>query len=176
MNITFLIGNGFDINLGLKTRYSDFYDYYQEHASEDSMILQMMREDNNKENWADLELALGNNLKDIGEQSADSFMDAHAELDSLLLDYLEEEQKKYSVEKQKEEIITELVRSLKELPKELSTEEQRSYQATCDTHKNEEFQYNFITFNYTGILDEIIKKSKISQPRLRRTYGNKWSE
>ena len=103
-------------------------------------------------------------------------MDAHAELDSLLLDYLEEEQKKYTVEKQKEEIVTELVRSLKELSKELSTEEQRSYQATCDTHKNEEFQYNFITFNYTGILDEIIKKAKSANLRLRHTYGNKWSE
>lgn len=25
MFITFLIGNGFDVNLGLNTRYSDFY-------------------------------------------------------------------------------------------------------------------------------------------------------
>ncbi len=31
MNITFLIGNGFDLNLGLKTRYTDFYKYYMEH-------------------------------------------------------------------------------------------------------------------------------------------------
>ena len=28
MNITFLIGNGFDIKLGLKTRYTDFYPIY----------------------------------------------------------------------------------------------------------------------------------------------------
>ena len=28
MNIVFLIGNGFDLNLGLKTRYRNFYDYY----------------------------------------------------------------------------------------------------------------------------------------------------
>lgn len=28
MKITFLIGNGFDINLGLKTKYSEFLDYY----------------------------------------------------------------------------------------------------------------------------------------------------
>ena len=166
MNITFLIGNGFDINLGLKTRYADFYDYYQEHASEDSMILQLMREDNNKENWADLELALGEKLQGIDEDSVDLFMDAHAELDSLLLDYLEEEQKKYTVEKMKEEIIQELVRSLKELPKELSTEEIRSYQATCDTYKNEEIRYSFITFNYTDILDEIIKNAKSANPDL----------
>lgn len=28
MNITFLIGNGFDLNLKLNTQYSDFYKYY----------------------------------------------------------------------------------------------------------------------------------------------------
>lgn len=28
MNVTFLIGNGFDINLGLKTSYKDFYEQY----------------------------------------------------------------------------------------------------------------------------------------------------
>ena len=28
MNITFLIGNGFDLNLGLKTTYHNFLDYY----------------------------------------------------------------------------------------------------------------------------------------------------
>ena len=28
MNITYIIGNGFDINLGLKTRYVDFYKWY----------------------------------------------------------------------------------------------------------------------------------------------------
>ncbi len=28
MNTLFFIGNGFDINLGLPTRYRDFYRYY----------------------------------------------------------------------------------------------------------------------------------------------------
>lgn len=28
MQITFLIGNGFDIGIGLKTRYEDFYKEY----------------------------------------------------------------------------------------------------------------------------------------------------
>ena len=29
MNITFMIGNGFDRNLGLKTTYSDFIKWYK---------------------------------------------------------------------------------------------------------------------------------------------------
>lgn len=38
MNITYLIGNGFDLNLGLKTRYRDFYDYYVKQPSNDDLI------------------------------------------------------------------------------------------------------------------------------------------
>ena len=40
MNITFLIGNGFDIKLGLKTRYTDFYPTYidsNNHSKEESI-------------------------------------------------------------------------------------------------------------------------------------------
>ena len=38
MNITFLMGNGFDVGLGLKTQYKDFYEYFIEKAPEDNMI------------------------------------------------------------------------------------------------------------------------------------------
>ena len=39
MNITFLIGYGFELNIGLKIRYKVFYDCYQNHASDSSVIL-----------------------------------------------------------------------------------------------------------------------------------------
>lgn len=29
MQILYIIGNGFDLNLGLKTSYKDFYDHYK---------------------------------------------------------------------------------------------------------------------------------------------------
>lgn len=68
MNITYIIGNGFDVNLGLKTRYQDFYDYYQNQPSPSEEVKQLKANiDRNKENWADLELALGEytpNFKD----------------------------------------------------------------------------------------------------------------
>lgn len=38
MNITFFIGNGFDINLGLNTTYSSFYPYFIDKARENNMI------------------------------------------------------------------------------------------------------------------------------------------
>lgn len=38
MNITFFIGNGFDLNLGLKTRYKDFYKYFKENVRRSNII------------------------------------------------------------------------------------------------------------------------------------------
>ena len=68
MNITYIIGNGFDLCLGLNTRYSDFYDYYQNQSSPSEEVKQLKATiDKNKENWVDLELALGeytSNFKD----------------------------------------------------------------------------------------------------------------
>lgn len=158
MYITFLIGNGFDINLGLKTKYADFYDYYKEHAKKDSLILHWMQEDDDKGNWADLEYALGNKIEDVDEENLEAFMDSHAELDSLLLEYLETEQNKYSVDAAEKAISAEIARSLKSIPADLTVEDRNSFEATCRAFANKEFQYWFITFNYTDLLDMMIGK------------------
>ena len=57
MNILFFIGNGFDINLGMKTRYSDFYKYYKDIESK-SNVIQKLKEEIAERivNWSDLEL------------------------------------------------------------------------------------------------------------------------
>lgn len=44
MNITFLIGNGFDLNLKLNTRYSDFYKYYIKNDPKD-LLSKSIKED-----------------------------------------------------------------------------------------------------------------------------------
>lgn len=163
MYITFLIGNGFDINLGLKTRYSDFYDYYMNLADKDSIILSWMKEDKNKETWADLETTLGEKLNNIGEELLDNFMNSHDELDYLLLEYLESEENRYVIDHVEERVLKELSRSLKNIPKELTAEEQRSYESTCKAFANTAIQYWFINFNYTSTLDRIIERAKNSK-------------
>lgn len=82
VNITFLIGNGFDIGLGLKTRYENFYDVYSTPNEEDSEHLQVFKsalqkyqsEKDQKKgkivDWSDFEKTFGDyskNFKD-GEQ------------------------------------------------------------------------------------------------------------
>lgn len=67
MNIVYLIGNGFDINIGLKTRYKDFYDYYLslDPTSDNEQVKKLkthLKEKLSTEDkyWSDLEIALGN--------------------------------------------------------------------------------------------------------------------
>lgn len=38
MKILYIIGNGFDLNLQLKTSYKDFYDYYKSTESSTDSI------------------------------------------------------------------------------------------------------------------------------------------
>lgn len=160
MNITFFIGNGFDINLGLKTRYSDFYGYFVKNASNDNMIRKWLEEDGrNISLWSNLESALGQKMERVTNDTLDKFNNDKVELDRLLLDYLEEEQQQLSFEN-KEEIAAEMERSLQEYADNLSEAEENSVKSTCDKFKNEEFKYCFVCFNYTDTLDRVIETTK----------------
>ena len=62
MNITYLIGNGLDIQLGLKTKFSDFYDRYLQLNEHNNMIsirnfCNSLRKDREIKycNWSDFE-------------------------------------------------------------------------------------------------------------------------
>lgn len=54
--IAFLIGNGFDLNIGLATRYDQFCKHYLKEHSEDFLAKSMKTD---MKLWSDLELALG---------------------------------------------------------------------------------------------------------------------
>ncbi len=61
MNFLYIIGNGLDMALGLKTGYPDFYNYYVKQPSTDNNIVLLKESIKNGEyeTWADLEIGLG---------------------------------------------------------------------------------------------------------------------
>ena len=68
MNITFLLGNGFDIGLGLETGYENFYDKYSVILPTDNKNInsfKTMLQDRNLDDkkkiidWSDFEKAFG---------------------------------------------------------------------------------------------------------------------
>ena len=63
MNITFLVGNGFDMSLGIDTSYRGFYQWYCEQPSNSDHIEKFKEHIKNDiegdgENWADFEMGL----------------------------------------------------------------------------------------------------------------------
>lgn len=88
MNLVFLIGNGFDLKLGLKTRYSDFYQWYKKLEPHPNPIVQSFRNeiDSNHPQWSDLESALGVYLKKV-ENKKDGVA-IHNDLVSSLKSYI----------------------------------------------------------------------------------------
>lgn len=88
MQTVFLIGNGFDVNLGLKTRYAEFYDYYLNvHAdSENIKNLKLHLTENKSEFWSDLEVALGKYTAEFSsfEQMEEVYDDINNEMQKYI--------------------------------------------------------------------------------------------
>ncbi len=151
MNVTFLIGNGFDLNLGLKTGYKDFYNYYTK-ANPGDLIANAISAD--YELWSDLELGLGEFLRKIGPNNLESFLDSKELLEKSLADYLINESNKVTV-KDEQQMQKELESRIPHFYKEFSAIEQARYEVfLSDTAKS--IKYCFINFNYTDVLDRII--------------------
>ena len=104
MNVLYLIGNGFDLRLGLPTRYADFLEFYkgqtlklgadrrrQEEAIKkykERFFTEMAeREERGEEQWKDLEIALGEFTTAFGDD-ADGFCDFYEDMNRSLEAYL----------------------------------------------------------------------------------------
>ena len=159
MYITFLIGNGFDINIGLNTRYSDFYKFFLENANQSNMIQNWIKEE--RYLWSDLELCLGQKINTINEKTLNQFYEDKLELDQLLVEYLEAEQNRFEISEDNKSVVeNELARSIKELTKGFSVVDKDLIEEVKKVCRNEVYEYQFITFNYTDILTRIVNKCK----------------
>ena len=104
MNVLYLIGNGFDLRLGLPTRYADFLEFYKGQAPKrgtdrrrqeeaikkykERFFAEMAeREERGEEQWKDLEIALGEFTTAFGDD-ADGFCDFYEDMNRSLEAYL----------------------------------------------------------------------------------------
>ena len=93
MRILYIIGNGFDLNLGLKTDYPSFYKYYLKQTTTNPFLLKL-KEQISKEQyttWSDLELGLGKYAEKCTKEEYLQIMD---DIRTNLTTYLKEETNK----------------------------------------------------------------------------------
>lgn len=160
MNTLFFIGNGFDINLGLPTRYRDFYRYYiGRPAFYDNNAISVFKEEINSflenktgksENdidWADLELGLGAYTEELSPEDYDSI---HLDVMHCLMEYLLSVENSFSPNQAlKEKIIGDFCRP-----------DQNDYFNPAEKNQINDFKkelefLNIINFNYTHTVETI---------------------
>ena len=59
MNVLYILGNGFDKAVGMKTSYPEFYQYLMKDTDKCSDLMQQLKKDikADKELWSDMEIA-----------------------------------------------------------------------------------------------------------------------
>lgn len=159
MEILFMIGNGFDINLGMKTSFSSFYDYYCSLTSQNKVIDKMKKEIIKKElyDWSDLELTIGAYSQEIS--SEDDYILCIRDIFNKLGDYLEEEQKNYIFEKDAIKMIDYFLDFKKYFTNADINHIDRFYNYASNVN------VNIINFNYTNSLSQIL----VAQDYIMRT-------
>ncbi|NQJ70106.1 tryptophan synthase subunit beta [Streptococcus suis] len=182
MNITYIVGNGLDIQYGLKTKYKNFYEFqneiYQrkkENENYSNFIYEALFKDkvNDYENWSDFELAIGNLTKKNVEitktnDTKEKFINDLSEVIDDLRFYLNDVQNSFEYEQNIIDFGETFNRLISDLPKL----NQPLVTKIFNENKFEDDIVNLVTLNYTNVLDKLFEKSTDTYRNNYRSNSN----
>lgn len=160
MKTVFLIGNGFDINLGLKTSYNYFYNYYinlprdRDHnlvQELKSYITEYINGENN--NWSDLEIGMGNHTTKLN-----NFEDVEIVYDDInesIQNYVTEIDEAFN--EKIEEFDFNLLRTNILKFNSFLTPAESSFVRSNAKSTSDYHTIDIISFNYTATIEKLLK-------------------
>jgi len=152
MKITFFIGNGYDINIGLKTGYPDFLKWYIRQPNKDEIISDFKYAIEDKiVYWSDLEIALGRKTLTPPLNTKNSFKVCKHDLDVHLKQYLMEQNSLVQEPSQKD--IEIFRQSIVKFPLCCPSGFRKALESVYNSHKKEIYEYNIVDFNFTNTVD-----------------------
>lgn len=174
MKILYLIGNGFDLHVGLKTAYPDFLKYYLAQPLPTDVddvgqrYITRLKADiqDNIDLWSDLELQYGKHMSKLGgmgkavhtlQEELDIIND---DLREKLSAYIAEEDKRsFFAENAKKTFLDDVVKPYTHLRDyertEIQNRKTNNWQSTANV-------VDFITFNYTRTLEHLIGETPLT--------------
>lgn len=161
MHITFFVGNGFDISCGIKSSYKDFYEWYCKQEKSDKAHINAFKDTieedirEGKEHWADFEEGLGRYTQNFTKETAQDFIECYEDAHNNLMRYLETEIARFQ-DNYTEEEVKAFREGLKTFYTELSPRERNQFEAIIKSHRNESSTIDFVSYNYTDVLDKIV--------------------
>lgn len=159
MKIVFLIGNGFDLNLGLETSYPKFYDwYYKQDTTKESVQLfkKALSEEKGRriELWRDLELFIGDSSKLF--KNAQDYIDVILDVNDNLRRYILIQNKRLI--KNDEDAVKILKKNLINPGEKIATRSRLTFESFVRRWNGYSWNINIISFNYTDVLERILLK------------------
>lgn len=173
MHITFLIGNGFDRNLGLDTTYTDFVKIYKNLSSKSEHINGFRGYIKaNEELWSKAEEALGQYTKELERGQGPIFSECQADFCTNLAQYLKQQELRLDYDANKE-AVQKAFRNFRNLVQPFSLTERTNINSVYQNHLSENITFDFIDYNYTYTLDRCLEIVKVTPGLLgEHNYGS----
>lgn len=184
MNITFLIGNGFDVDKGIQSSYAKFYEWYCEKPSDKKYIEEFrknIKDDitrdvpDDEKTWADFELGLGKYTTKFTKDTVELFLDCLEDGQASIREYLLEQEAKFNPNIFADKSYQAFYHSIRDFYAEVSDLERPTIQTVINTQSNESKEVKFISFNYTNTLERIISKLPVDPFSTWRLGGTTYS-
>jgi len=155
MNIVFILGNGFDMNLDMKTSYKNFYEEYLTTKSDNSIVSKFK---NNikveSDKWSNLESRLGEYTEDLN--SLGELEEIMQDVEDNLEVYLQKEEDKLKHSKVNKAL---LLNHFIFPEKLLAAKDKQDITLYKNRWVNESWQIDVITFNYTKTLERLFENT-----------------
>lgn len=174
MNATFLIGNGFDINCGIRCTFREICEEYCKTASSSETIKSFkVIIDKDIDTWADFEISMNQFLSNF--QTEEEALECIRDFKIYMKDFLKKEEaiflrkyKKHDNDTIRNAIKEEMRNSIHSFFKGISKNIESIFQGNLYVNNS---NFRFITFNYTRIFDSLIEAAD-STSSIIHIHGN----
>ena len=166
MKITVLLGNGFDVSLGIKSSYGDFYKWYYDKPTDIKHIQDFrnaIKEDilsdipDDEKTWADFELGMGKYTENFTKETVGQFLECLDDAQENIRKYLLEQESLFDITQCTDKSIAALKKSIWNFYDEITDREKAEIKSMLDNIAGQDREISFITFNYTDTLERILK-------------------
>lgn len=156
MRLLLVLGNGFDLNLGMPTSYRHFLKYFMDSSaydSSDNIIKLKSLINQNYDKWSDLELALGEASSQF--DNADDYIEAVEIISQAIYVYLSEVANRFEP---RLDMVKKLFDDLDNFDRYFDLKQQHSWSSFCESSQidTNKWEFDIMTFNYTPTFEKIM--------------------
>lgn len=158
MKVTFLVGNGFDMALGVDTSYRAFYNWYLEQESPNHYV-QDLKDNIQKylegegENWSDFELGLANYTENFSTNEIQGFFKCYEDAHNNIINFLKTQVEDVDISFVPSGDLINSAKTLINFYSELPSGETQQIEKNIENT----LEFSFISFNYTNLFNEAIE-------------------